>query len=139
MLNHFSLMFPLKLLVLSLNNGCKLIKNQIRLHPNTLHRDRGNDIPKSWMSTVRLHTQQTKASTVSARPTIEQPTNRPPITEQHQGDQTGTFSLLARPITEFHSRLNQPLHCDLHDQSQSSPPNSTQQIDQSQIINQQSD
>ena len=79
------------------------------------------------MSTIRRHTQQTKTSTVSARPTIEQPANLPPITEQHQGDQPGSLSLLSRPITEFHSRQYQLLHCGIHDQSQRLPPNSAQQ------------
>ena len=109
--------------------------NQIRLHPNTLSSDRGINIPKSWMSTIRRHTQQPKTSTISARLTIEQPANRPPITEQHQRDQPGTRSLSTRPITEFHSRQNQLLHCDLYDQPQSFPPNTTQQNDQSQISN----
>ena len=63
---------------------------QIQLNPNTLNRDRGIDIPESWMSTIRRHTQQTKTPTVSARPTIEQPADRPPVTEQHQRDQPGT-------------------------------------------------
>ena len=109
---------------------------QIQLHPNTLSRDRGIDIPESWMSTIHRHMQQTKTSTVSARPTIEQPANRPPITEQHQRDQSGTLSLLTRTITEFHSRLNQLMHCDLHEKSQSLSTNSTQQNDRSQINNQ---
>ena len=91
------------------------------------------------MSTIRRHTQQTKTPTVSARPSIEQSASLPPITEQHQTDQPGTLSLLTRPITEFHSGHNQLLHCEFHDQSQSSPPNSTQQKDQSHIINQLSD
>ena len=75
---------------------------KIRLRPNTLNRDRGIDIPESWMSTIRRHTQQTNTSTVSARATIEQAANRPPITEQHQRDQPGTRWPLTRPITEFH-------------------------------------
>ena len=112
---------------------------QIRLHPSTLSRDRGIDIPESCMSTIRQHAQHTKTSTVSTRPSIEQSANLPPITEQHQGDQPGTLSLLTRPITEFHSVKNKLLHCDLHDQSQSSPTNSTQQNDQSHIRNQLSD
>ena len=86
------------------------------------------------MSTIRRYTQQTKTTTVSARPTIEQPADRPPITEQLQGDQPWTLSLLTRPITEFHSRQNQLSHCYLYDQSQSSPPNGTQQIDQSHFL-----
>ena len=62
---------------------------------------------------LSCHTQLTETSIVSGRTTIEQPANRPPITEQHQRDQSGTLSFLARPITEFHSRQNQLLHCDL--------------------------
>ena len=79
---------------------------QIRLHPNTL--SRGLKIPQSWMSTIHCHTQQTKTSSVSARPTIEQPANRPPITEQHQRDKPGTLSLLIRPITELALRSLRP-------------------------------
>ena len=86
----------------------------------------------------RRHTQQIKTSTVSTRPTIE-PANRPPITEQRQRDLPGNLSHLTRPISEFHSRQNQLLHCDLYDQSQSSPPNNTQQNNNLQIYNQQSD
>ena len=67
---------------------------------------------------------------------MEQPANQPQITEQHQRDQPGILSLLTKPITEFHSRQNQLLHCDLHEQSQISSPNSTQKNDQSQINNQ---
>ena len=109
---------------------------QIRLHLSILNRDRGIDIQVSWISTIRRHTQQTITSTVSSRPAIEQLANLPPITEQHQRDQPGTLSLLTRPITESHSRLNQLLHCDLHEQSQSSSPNSTRQNGQSHIRNQ---
>ena len=36
---------------------------KIRLHPKTLNRDRGVDIPESWMSIIRRHAQQTKTST----------------------------------------------------------------------------
>ena len=91
------------------------------------------------MMNVHMYAQQTNTSTVSDRPTTEQPVNRPPITEHHQGDQPGTPSLSTRSITKFHSRQNQLLHYDLCDQLQNSTPNSTQQNDQSLISNQRSD
>ena len=100
---------------------------QIRLHPNTLSILRRIDILESWMSTIRRHTKQTKTSTVSARPTIKQPANLPPITEQHQRDQPGSPSLLTRPITEFQSRQYHLLHCGNNDQSCRLPPHSAQQ------------
>ena len=99
----------------------------------TLNIDKGINIPESGISTIRRHTQQTKTSTVAARPAIEQPANRPPMTENRQRDQPGILSLLTWPITEFHSKQNQLLHYDLCDQSQCSPQNSAQQNDQSQI------
>ena len=66
-----------------LNWYARRVKEAIQcgLHPNTLNSYRVIDIPQSWMSTIRLHTQQIKASTFFARPTIEQPTNQPPITD----------------------------------------------------------
>ena len=98
---------------------------KMRHHPNTLNRDRGINITESWMSTIRRHTQQTKASAVSSRPTIDQPTDPPPITEQRQRDQPWTLSLLTQPMTVFHSRQNQLWHYNLYDQSQCLSPNST--------------
>ena len=29
--------------------------NHIRLHPNTINRDNGIEIPESWMPTIRQH------------------------------------------------------------------------------------
>ena len=104
---------------------------QIQLYPNTIERNREIDIPESWMSSTSCHTQQTKASTVSARPTTGQPADRLPATEQLQKGQPGPLLLLAQPITELPYAQNQMLHHYLHNQSQSSLPNSTHQIDQS--------
>ena len=53
-----------------------------------------------------------------------------------QRDHPGNLSLLAQHITEFHSRQNQLMHCDLCDQSLSPPLSNTQQNNQSHINDQ---